>query len=274
MSLDKVDAQHAFLDLSDYARPLARPLVRLLVHTPISPTHITLLYTALGFLAGGLYATGQPADAALAGALLIVKSFLDAIDGSLARARNRPSRVGRFLDSVCDYFVNAAILLGIGSASAARIGSLGPILVALAALEVMTWHGTAFNYYYVVYRHLTGGDTTSAARERADERYPWDNPAALKIVYALYRVIYDWQDHALAALDRRLTRDPASPVYRDKRLLTLTTAMGLGFQLLLFAALSWIGRAEWIPWLVLGPYNVYWLGLMLYRKLRSDSLTH
>ena len=46
----------------------------------------------------------------LAGIGLIVKSFLDALEGSLARARNRPSRVGRFVDSVCDYIVNAAVL--------------------------------------------------------------------------------------------------------------------------------------------------------------------
>ena len=269
MAFDKVDAQHAFLDLSDYARPLARIVTRVLVPTPISPIHVTLLYTAIGLAAGALYATGEAGDAALAGVCLVIKSFLDAIDGSLARARNRPSRVGRFLDSVCDYFVNAAVLLGIGSALAARTGSGWPIVTALVALEVMTWHGTAFNYYYVTYRHLTGGDTTSQARERGDNLYPWDHPAALKIVYTLYRLIYAWQDRWMGALDRRVAGRPASTVYRDKHLLTLTTVMGLGFQLLLFAALSWIGRAEWIFGLILGPYNLYWLGLMIYRRHRS-----
>jgi len=271
MSLDKVDARHHFLDLSDYARPLARIVTRLLVPTPISPIHITLLYTAIGFGAGALYATGDSLNAALAGVLLVLKSFLDAIDGSLARARNRPSRVGRFLDSVCDYFVNAAILFGVGSAMAARTGSGWPIIAALAALEVMTWHGTAFNFYYVTYRHLTGGDRTSQTQESGDDVYPWDNRATLKIVYTLYRLIYDWQDRWMAAIDRRVTGDPTSAVYRDKRLLTLTTLMGLGFQLLLFAALSWVGRAEWILWLILGPYNIYWFGLMIYRRHKSKS---
>ena len=155
---------------------------------------------------------------------------------------------------------------------AARNGSGWSIGMALLALEVMTWHGTAFNYYYVTYRHLTGGDTTSKIQERSDEAYPWDNPTALKIVYALYRLIYDWQDRWMAAVDRRVVGDPNSAVYRDKRLLTLTTVMGLGTQLLLFAALSWIGRPDWIPWLILGPYNIYWLGLMIYRRRRSRQL--
>jgi hypothetical protein len=268
MSLDKVDAQHRFLDLSDYARPLARIATRRLAPTPISPIHITLVYTAIGFFAGALYATGNPANAALAGVLLIVKSFLDAIDGSLARARRRPSRVGRFLDSACDYFVNAAILFGVGVGVATRTGSGGPLLVAWLALEAMTWHGTTFNYYYVTYRHLTGGDTTSRIEESGEEGYSWDNRAALKIMHALYRLIYSRQDRWIAAVDRRVTGDPNSAAYRDTRLLTLTTVMGLGFQLLLFAVLSWMGRAEWIPWLVLGPYNIYWIALMIYRRSR------
>lgn len=269
MSLDKVDTQHAFLDLSDYARPLARVVTRRLISTPVSPIHITLAYTAVGILAGGLYASGEAASVKTAGALLIVKSFLDAIDGSLARARNRPSRVGRFLDSVCDYFVNAAILLGIGWAIANRIGSGWPIGIAVLALEMMTWHGTAFNYYYVTYRHLIGGDVTSKTQESGEERYPWDNPAALKIVYGLYRLIYAWQDRWMAAIDQRVVGNSASATYRDKRLLTLTTAMGLGFQLLLFAGLSWINRPEWIFWLVIGPYNVYWAALLICRRVRG-----
>jgi phosphatidylglycerophosphate synthase len=267
--LDKVDAQYTFLDLSDYARPLARVVTRRLIPTPISPIHITLTYTAIGLLAGALYATGDTDSAKLAGVLLIVKSFLDAIDGSLARARNRPSRVGRFLDSVCDYLVNAAILLGIGWSYAARVGSGWPIGLTVLALEVMTWHGTTFNYYYVTYRHLTGGDITSRAQESDDERYPWDNPTALSIVYGLYRLIYAWQDRWMAALDRWASGDRDSATYRDRRLLTLTTIMGLGVQLLLFAGLSWIGRPEWMGWLVLGPYNIYWTMLLIYRRRRS-----
>ena len=272
MSLDKVSPQHAFVDVSDYARPLARLVTRRLVPTRISPNHITLAFTAMGLAAGLLYATGEAAHAAVAGGLLVVKSFLDAIDGSLARARRRPSRVGRFLDSVCDYGINAAVLIGIGAASAARSGSGWPIGIALVALEVMTWHGTTYNYYTVVYRHRTGGDTTSRVDERGVERYPWDNATVLNVLLALYGLIYAWQDRAMAALDRRITPDPNSAIYLDRRLMTLATVTGLGFQLLLFAALSWLGRAEWIPWLVLGPYNVYWIGLMVYRRRRSSGV--
>jgi hypothetical protein len=70
----------------------------------------------------------------------------------------------------------------------------------------------------------------------------------------------------MAGIDRWITRDPESASYTDKRLLTLTTTMGLGFQLLVFAVLSWVGHPEWIPWLILGPYSLLWLLLMVDRR--------
>ncbi len=263
MSLDKVAASHHFLDLSDYARPIARIITRALINTPISPIHITITYTLLGFIAAWLFATGSQANASMAGVLLLTKSTLDAVDGSLARARNRPSRVGRFLDSLCDYFINAAVFLGIASSGTALTPDR--IIIAFAALESATWQGTAFNYYYIYYRTLTGGDTTSKLKETEEESYTWDNPAILRILLQLYRVVYGWQDTLLGKIDRRITPDWVAPIYRNKSLLTATTVMGLGFQLLLIAACAWIGHSDWVVWLFIGPMNIYWVIIILVR---------
>jgi hypothetical protein len=136
----------------------------------------------------------------------------------------------------------------------------------------MTWQGTAYNHYYVMYRHLTGGDKTSKIDESGAERYPWDNPTALKVLHTLYRLIYGWQDRLIVYIDQRfVSRSMDNSAYRDKRLMTLTTGMGLGLQLLWMAGLSWFNRTEWIPWLFLGPYNLYWLALMLYRRQKSQT---
>ena len=54
--MDKVPDDRAFLDLSDYARPLARWLVRLILPTPITPIHLTLAFTVVGFGAAILFA--------------------------------------------------------------------------------------------------------------------------------------------------------------------------------------------------------------------------
>ena len=263
MSFDKVDPQAHFLDLSDYARPLARVVTRRLVNTSVTPIQITFAFCVIGLIAAALFATGIYLNTVIAGFLLLVKSTLDAVDGSLARARHRPSRVGRFLDSICDYFINAAVFLGIALNGGALTAET--VLLAFLALESATWQGTAFNYYYVYYRSLSGGDTTSQLKETEPKEYPGDNPTTVKALLYIYLIIYGWQDDLLAKIDRAITPDRAAPVYRDKRLLTAITAMGLGFQLLLISICAWIGRAQWALWLFIIPMNIYWVIIILTR---------
>ncbi len=271
MSIDKVDAQAHFLDLSDYARPIARRLTRALVNTPVTPLQITIVYTLVGLIAALLFAAGGYLNGVVAGILLLVKSALDAVDGSLARARQRPSRVGRFLDSLCDYFINAAVFFGIALNGGAS--TIEKVILAVLALESATWQGTAFNYYYVYYRRLTGGDTTSQINETEAENYPWDNPRVLRVLLNIYRIVYGWQDALLARLDRAITPDRASPIYRHKRLLTAITVMGTGFQLLLIALCAWFDRASWALGLFIGPLNIYWVIIILMRYRISHQAT-
>lgn len=264
VSVDKVRAGDKFLDLSDYGRPAARRLVRALVDTPITPVQITLSYTVVGFVAAVLFAVGGYVDGVVAGVLLLVKSTLDAADGSLARARQRPSRVGRYLDSVCDYAVNAVVFLGLAVHGGLTIRSG---VLAVIALESATWQCSAFSYYYVHYRNLTGGDATSQLDESQAEAYPWDNPRTVRILRRLYSILFGWQDALLGKIDRALTRDPESPVYRSKRLLTAITLLGLGFQLLLIAILAWIDRIAWVFTLFVIWLNAYWVILVVLRSL-------
>lgn len=268
VNLDKVRPEHHFLDLSDYARPLARRLTRALVPTPVMPVHVTLAYTLVGLGAAALYAQGAPGTTALAGLLLLVKSLLDAVDGSLARARQRPSRVGRFLDSLLDFALNAAVYLAIAWPWARAAGSPAPLALALAALLSATWQGTAFNYYSVAYRLHVGGETTSRLDESGDDRMPWDDPRALRLLLALYAVIYGWQDRLMARLDRWVTPGQPPQAYTDRRFLTAVTAMGLGTQLAIIALCSWIGRPIWALYAFVGPFNAYFVGLMMYRLVR------
>lgn len=268
MNLDKVRPEHHFLDLSDYARPLARRLTRALAPTPVMPVHVTLAYTLVGLAAAALYAQGTTLASALAGLLLLVKSLLDAVDGSLARARQRPSRVGRFLDSLLDFALNAAVYLAIAWPRARTTGSPQPLALALAALLSATWQGTAFNYYSVAYRLRVGGETTSRLDESGEDGMPWDDPRALRLLRALYALVYGWQDRLMAALDRLVTPGQPPHAYTDRRFLTAVTAMGLGTQLAVIALCSWIGRPTWALYALVGPFNGYFVGLMVYRYIR------
>ncbi len=277
--MDKVPPQAAFFDLSDYARPAARWLVRVLPPF-VTPVHLTLAFTGVGAAAALLFALDRWLPAA--GLLLLVKSGLDAADGSLARARRQPSRIGRFLDSICDFLVTALVFVGIALGAERRLGE-APWLLAMLALVSAMLQCSAFSYYYVRYRAQTGGDPTSRVQESA-EGYAGDNPTVLAVLYFFYRLIYGWQDALMDALDRRLAPRAAgaglatSPKgERSRRVppafLTATTVLGLGMQLLVIAVCAAFGEPVIALWLFVTVFNIYWFILLIVRAYAPFTQT-
>lgn len=102
--MDKLPPNEKFFDFSDYSRPFSRLLVRAIKDKKISPLTFTTISFLCGILASVLIYLNQ--FKIIAAVLIVLKSFFDAVDGELARERNRPSLVGRFYDSVVDFFVN------------------------------------------------------------------------------------------------------------------------------------------------------------------------
>jgi len=261
--VDKVPTSYAFLDFSDYARPVARWLVRrLLPHTRVSPNHLTMAFTVAGLAAAGLLALDRWLVAAAI--LVLVKSGLDAADGALARGRGRPSRVGRFFDSVMDFVVNGALCGGIAAGAVARGAQPDVYGLALVALVSALLQVSIFNHYYIRYRAQVGGDRTSQVSESAATQYPWDNPTTLRWLFAAYRAIYGWQDALVAALDKALAGSAQRPI--SPAFMTAVSGLGLGTQLLILAACAAVGQPAWALWLFVTVFNVYAVGLMLVRR--------
>ncbi len=226
--MDKLPRDEKFVDLSDYSRPLANLLVRLLLPLHfISPIFITWCFTLVGLIAA--YLIWEGIYISLAAILLVFKSFLDATDGALARARKKPSLVGRYLDSVNDFIVNLALFLAI-----ARYTDQ-PIAVALAALIMASLQGTVYNYYYLIKRHSCAGDKTSRLDEwNKPAGYPWDNAHALRVLHYLYLIIYGWQDKLIYILDHAARKNSAS---LTSGFMSATSILALGFQLLFMCAM-------------------------------------
>lgn len=256
--MDKVPEQYAFLDLSDYARRPARWLAET-VPGFVTPIHLTLAFMAVGLVAAGLFAAGQYLP--LAGVLLIVKSWLDAADGSLARIRKTPSRVGRFLDSVCDFLVTVLVMAAIGfNEWQTHPDDWSIWVLAFAAAVSVTVQCSVFSFYYLTYRAQTGGDQTSQVQETG-AGYAIDNPTALAILFSSYRLIYSWQDWLIGAIDKKLAgQSPVAPAF-----LTAASVMGLGTQLLVLSVCAFIGQPVWALFLFVGPFNFYMLGLFVLR---------
>jgi phosphatidylglycerophosphate synthase len=132
-------------------RRLARPLTRVLLPSPASPTQVTLAGLALGVLGGAGLATVSP-GLRVAGLLLVVLSnVLDCVDGDLARARFEQTPLGARLDLLGDYAVHLAVIAGLvvgllrqglapGGYWAAGALGLG-VLVAMAAMHALFLRG-------------------------------------------------------------------------------------------------------------------------------------
>lgn len=111
-------------------RVLLEPLVSLLAAIGAGPSSVTLAGLAV---TGGAAILVWRGSYVLAGAVLIVGSVLDALDGALARKKGLESRTGAVLDSVSDRLGEALVLTAIiaGEASVEH-----PILLVLTPLAL------------------------------------------------------------------------------------------------------------------------------------------
>jgi phosphatidylglycerophosphate synthase len=246
-TLRKLPDEARFLDLSDYARPIAAWIARWFAPTPLRAAHVTLLWAGIGFLGACCYGAGGYVLALAGAAAMQAKNILDAVDGSLARLQNRPSRIGRFLDSIFDAVVAAALYVGLAVAVARDRGIAYASALAAAALMLGLLQGSVYNYFYVRYRARRGGDTTSHVKEALtpeDESRYSGRPAARRLLLALiwvYNWIYGWQDRlvqrvdawAAAPLVRSGETDEAEALRDERQLLTATSALGPGLVILI-----------------------------------------
>lgn len=98
-------------------KKIIRPLVEKLALTGLEPNHVTILGLVVAFL--------TPLSVIYFGSLgyivfVAISALLDALDGELARLKNRASRLGAFLDSFSDrvsdvLYIYSLIYLGLSS---------------------------------------------------------------------------------------------------------------------------------------------------------------
>ncbi len=257
-------------------RPLTDALVGVLGRAGVSPQAIVLAHASLGLVAVVLVARG-PSGWTWAAVLLQLKTLLDNVDGGVARATGRVTRMGRYLDSVLDTAVNLLLF--------AALAMHGPGVWAwpaavLAALVLMLTLSLDFNLERR-YKALRGGEG-----EAGDE--PIGAPIALyRRVRGLYEAVLAPQDRWLAradeALFQRLAAVPYAQAPLDVRLAwsdLFSTAtlvnLGLSTQLLVLGLCLVLGVPFAYVWFVLaaGLYVLVVQALRVWRfrrYLRSSS---
>ena len=250
--MSKLPEEHRFIDLSDYGRPIAIVIANSLKNTNCTPIHVTF-----GFILSGLIAIYfiHQGYFWLAAFFLIFKSILDAADGELARVKQTPSYTGRYLDSVADILLNALFFISIWHITDV---SIWICLIAFLGLQLQ---GTLYNYYYVILRNRFDGDTTSRVIENK-------TPIALKgetqkqvnILFGLYKLFYGAFDKVIYSLDRNAEKGKILPNW----LMTSVSTFGLGFQLLIIAAMLVLGLKE----LILPFFLVYTVMIFVFIGIR------
>lgn len=227
--MSKLPKAYQFLDLSDYGRPIARWIANSLKHTNLTAIHVTISFVISGLIA--VYCILE-SHFWLAGFFLILKSILDAADGELARVKQTPSYVGRYLDSVSDILLNALFFITIWYISETPFWICG---LAFLGLQLQ---GTLYNYYYVILRNRFNGDTTSRIFEDITPiALAGEKQKHVNILFGLYKVLYGIFDKTIYVLDHNASKGKVLPNW----LMTSVSTFGLGFQLLIIAILLVLG---------------------------------
>ena len=252
--MSKLAAQDKFLDLSDYGRPFGKFLANQLKNTRFTPIHVTLLFGISGLVAIYCILNQYYFWAAF---FIVLKSGIDAADGELARLKNTPSYVGRYLDSVFDIILNFLFLMTICYVSKTTIW------FSLLAFIGIQLQGTLYNYYYVILRNKSvGGDSTSKVFEyKSPKALPGETQKSVDILFGVYTVVYGVFDKIIHALDQEAYKVKTFPNW----FMTLLSLYGLGFQLLIIAIMLPLGWIEFIvPFFI--AYTLLIFGLIGIRK--------
>ena len=111
---------------------IARFLVRPLVHTPVTPNHITTLRLLSGLAACACLAYGETPLIHWGAGLFALSNFVDHMDGELARLSGKTSRFGYVYDYVAGCLSYSALFLALGIGL--RDGLIGPWSIGLGIL--------------------------------------------------------------------------------------------------------------------------------------------
>lgn len=231
----KLSEEASFLDLSDYGRPFATYISKKLKTSAVSPLHITYIFGICGLIAIYLILQHQFIWAAI---FIVVKCIIDAVDGELARVKNTPSYIGRYCDSIFDFFLNFGFLFAIYSITQSSIWIM---LLAFVCLQLQ---GTLYNFYYVILRHKTaGGDQTSKVFEiETPIALGGESQEAVDVFFKIYLLCYGIFDKIIYKLDKNAAQ---SKIF-DSWFMTFVSIYGLGFQLLCIAVVLALGLKEYI----------------------------
>ena len=224
-------------------RPLAHVVVLALFPLRVPPPAVVLASGAAGIAGAVELARGELIVAAL---LIQLKTVLDNADGQLARLSGKVTLLGRYLDSLCDLLVDAALF------------------------AALAWYAHAPGAALFGFVALTAVLSLNFNLERLYRGAAISIPEAHGLTFALqraYGIAYGWQD-ALADrfVERRLrgASEERRAAYHDRLTVSVLANLGMTPQLAAFGLCIAVGYPLAFVWVLAG--EVVLVALLLVRR--------
>jgi phosphatidylglycerophosphate synthase len=237
--------------------------IRFFYYLRVNPLFVLSLAIILGLASAASLWFGWLIPAAI---LIHLRDICDASDGSLARLRNKTSRLGRFMDSLGDMFVLTIIIAVITIKAILASGNYLYIILGITTWFALFIQCSYFNYYQLKYAESLERKL-GAHLEEKDELE--SDSAGVKVLRGLYRAFYGWQDKLIKQIDRLsysiVNIYPAFDLtewYQSKLFLTLNSALCFGTHIFVFALSFLFGNPLLALWIISVMFSVYFLMIM------------
>jgi hypothetical protein len=229
-------------------RPIAGVIVRLLYNTRVTPNQVTVASTMAGLAAAAFYLQDDGRTTAIAGLLVTLKDLLDSADGQLARTKGQYTRIGRFLDSIGDFVVDAAVFGAIGWVLYASSENLWMVGLAYLGFAGITLRVSYHVFYQTSFLHLEDKYQFNRVTEEVKEEDRRGDRPALEL-QRVFQTIYGWQDRLMVRIDawcRGGRGDEQFLIrwYSDGAGLRVSGFLGMGTELFLLTLCSVFNRLE------------------------------
>ena len=138
------------------------------------------------------------------------------------------------------------------------------MVIAFISIQLQ---GTLYNYYYVILRNKFDGDKTSRIFEdKPPVALLGEKQRTVNNWFCIYNICYSAFDKAIYLMDRDAEHGQHCP----KWFMTMVSAFGLGFQLLIISVMLCLGFAEYIIAFFIG-YSILIFVFIAMRKYLNRS---
>lgn len=157
------DGVHARLN-----KKIILPVLKLLLRTPVTPNMVSMTAAIVSLLSGYYFAKGYYMAAIIGALLAFVSSWIDHIDGGIARIKSKESAFGAHFDTFCDHIFYFSLAIGLTVGLYRETDNLFYIGLGIAALFGVVISLVTTTYH----RRISSADASLYAAEthkRLDE---------------------------------------------------------------------------------------------------------